>query len=77
MSRISGNGVDGLVLSDAALQSHNECALSQVSARSDITLDVARMLNNNKQTSFIIGSFTIHQGLALGCFVVTITVRRT
>ena len=36
--------------SEAALKGRHECALSEVSTRPDMTLDVARTQNDNKQT---------------------------
>ena len=33
----------------AALLSHQDCVLSQLGIHRDVTLDVARMLNNNKE----------------------------
>ena len=37
--------------SEAALQSCHECALSQFGTQPDMTLDVARIENNNKHTN--------------------------
>ena len=41
MTGISGHGADGQIPSGAALLSRHECTLSQVSTRTDVTLDVA------------------------------------
>ena len=35
---------------------HHECALPQIGAHPDMTLDVARMQNSNNQTSWWVGS---------------------
>ena len=37
--------------SGAAQQSRHECVLSQISTHPDMTLNVARIQNNNKQTN--------------------------